>query len=338
MGRLRNLSAAVAVLAGLAGTTAARADVQLLNASYDPTRELYQAINKAFAAKWQKETGERASVRMSHGGSGKQARAVIDGLDADVVTLALAADIDAIASRTGKIPADWQKRLPDNSSPYTSTDRLRRPQGQPEGHQGLGRPGEAGREGHHAEPEDLGRRPLELPRRLGLRPGQVRRRRGQGARVRGRPLQQRAGARHGCPRLDHDLRAARPGRRADRLGKRGLPRAEGVRRRQVRDRRPVREHAGGAAGGAGRRQRRQQGHPQGGRGLHRVPLLAGRPGDRRQELLPAGAPRQADPKDMAQFPKLAMFTVDERFGGWAKAQPTHFADGGVFDQIYKPGQ
>src|SRR3954447_13480046 len=133
MGRLRNLSAAVAVLAGLAGTTAARADVQLLNASYDPTRELYQAINKAFAAKWQKDSGERVSVRMSHGGSGTQARAVIDGLDADVVTLAIAADIDAIASRTGKIPADWQKRLPDNSSPYTSTIVFVVRQGNPQG-------------------------------------------------------------------------------------------------------------------------------------------------------------------------------------------------------------
>src|SRR5689334_13239921 len=133
MRRLRTLSAAAALLAGLACATAARADVQLLNASYDPTRELYQAVNKAFAAKWQKETGERVSVRMSHGGSGTQARAVIDGLDADVVTLALAADIDAIATRTGKIPADWQKRLPDNSSPYTSTIVFVVRQGNPKG-------------------------------------------------------------------------------------------------------------------------------------------------------------------------------------------------------------
>src|SRR5689334_21098516 len=133
MRRLRTLSAAAALLAGLACATAARADVQLLNASYDPTRELYQAINKAFAAKWQKDSGERVSVRMSHGGSGTQARAVIDGLDADVVTLALAADIDAIASRTGKIPADWQKRLPDNSSPYTSTIVFVVRQGNPKG-------------------------------------------------------------------------------------------------------------------------------------------------------------------------------------------------------------
>ena len=93
----------------------------LLNVSYDPTRELYREINPLFAAEWKKATGGAVAIRMSHGGSGAQARAVIAGLDASVVTLALAADIDAIAERTRKIPADWQKRLPDSSSPYTST-------------------------------------------------------------------------------------------------------------------------------------------------------------------------------------------------------------------------
>lgn len=97
------------------------AQTQLLNVSYDPTRELYRDINSLFAADWKKSSGETVTIRMSHGGSGAQARAVIAGIDASVVTLALAADIDAIAERTSKIPADWQKRLPDNSSPYTST-------------------------------------------------------------------------------------------------------------------------------------------------------------------------------------------------------------------------
>jgi sulfate/thiosulfate transport system substrate-binding protein len=103
------------------GASVARADQKLLNVSYDPTRELYKAINPAFIADWKAKTGETIEIQSSHGGSGAQARAVIDGLAADVVTLALAADIDAIASRSGKIPADWQKRLPENSSPYTST-------------------------------------------------------------------------------------------------------------------------------------------------------------------------------------------------------------------------
>jgi sulfate adenylyltransferase subunit 1/sulfate transport system substrate-binding protein len=92
-----------------------------LNVSYDPTRELYKAINPAFAADWKAKTGETIEIQASHGGSGAQARAVIEGLDADVVTLALAADIDAIARKSGKIPVDWQKRRPNNSSPYTST-------------------------------------------------------------------------------------------------------------------------------------------------------------------------------------------------------------------------
>ena len=102
-------------------TERAIAQTSLLNVSYDPTRELYAQINPLFAADWKKKTGQDIAVRMSHGGSGAQARAVIAGLDASVVTLALAADIDAIARQTGKVPPDWQKRLPHNSSPYTST-------------------------------------------------------------------------------------------------------------------------------------------------------------------------------------------------------------------------
>jgi len=100
--------------------TAQAADVKLLNVSYDPTRELYKAYNAAFAAKYKAETGDAVTVDQSHGGSGKQARSVIDGLPADVVTLALAYDIDAIAEK-GIIAKDWQSRLPNNSSPYTST-------------------------------------------------------------------------------------------------------------------------------------------------------------------------------------------------------------------------
>jgi sulfate/thiosulfate transport system substrate-binding protein len=101
--------------------TSAYAQTMLLNVSYDPTRELYQEYNPVFARYWKEKTGESVEIRQSHGGSGKQARSVIDGLDADVVTLALAYDIDAIAERSDKLPADWQKRLPHNSSPYTST-------------------------------------------------------------------------------------------------------------------------------------------------------------------------------------------------------------------------
>src|SRR3954452_8814702 len=93
----------------------------LLNVSYDPTRELYKEINAAFAAYWKGKTGQALDIKQSHGGSGKQARSVIDGLEADVVTLALAGDIDEIAARAKLLPPNWQKRLPNNSTPYTST-------------------------------------------------------------------------------------------------------------------------------------------------------------------------------------------------------------------------
>ncbi len=115
-----NALAAVAVLMLAAGPARAR-DITLLNVSYDPTRELYVEFDKAFAAYWKAKTGDVVTVKQSHGGSGKQARSVIDGLEADVVTLALGADIDALHTKAGLIPADWQKRLPDNSAPYTST-------------------------------------------------------------------------------------------------------------------------------------------------------------------------------------------------------------------------
>jgi len=111
---------ALALVAVLAGSAARAASVSLLNVSYDPTRELYEDYNKAFSAYWKTKGGDVVTVNQSHGGSGKQARSVIDGLEADVVTLALAYDIDALAT-AGLIPAGWQSRLPTNSTPYTST-------------------------------------------------------------------------------------------------------------------------------------------------------------------------------------------------------------------------
>lgn len=101
--------------------SASAADITLLNVSYDPTRELYAEYNKIFAKHWQEKTGDKVTVKQSHGGSGKQARSVIDGLEADVVTLGLAHDIDALAEQAKLVPADWQTRLPNNSTPYTST-------------------------------------------------------------------------------------------------------------------------------------------------------------------------------------------------------------------------
>ncbi len=130
------LAAAAAAALALPGVTAfaqASAPVTLLNVSYDPTRELYVEYNQAFVKHWKARTGQDVTIKQSHGGSGRQARSVIDGLDADVVTLALAGDIDAIHTNGGWLPKDWQKRLPLASSPYTSTIVLVVRQGNPKG-------------------------------------------------------------------------------------------------------------------------------------------------------------------------------------------------------------
>jgi sulfate transport system substrate-binding protein len=121
---MRSKLLALAAVLAVAGCGPAGGDsgaVTLLNASYDPTREFYAEFNAEFSANYRTDDGLTVEVNMSHGGSGKQARAVIDGLDADVLSLALQSDIDVIAQRSGKIPADWRSRLPHNSAPYTST-------------------------------------------------------------------------------------------------------------------------------------------------------------------------------------------------------------------------
>jgi sulfate/thiosulfate transport system substrate-binding protein len=123
---MRRIAAAALLVTGLlalaaCGARSTATTVTLLNVSYDPTREFYDAVNAAFATEWRRQSGGTVVINQSHGGSGKQARAVIDGLEADVVTLGLAYDIDALAQRAGLVPADWQARLPDNSAPYTST-------------------------------------------------------------------------------------------------------------------------------------------------------------------------------------------------------------------------
>src|SRR5262252_8765540 len=112
--------ATAAVITLALSLSAAAKDVQLLNVSYDPTRELYQQINTAFAADWKAKTGDDVTIKQSHGGSSKQARAIIDGLEADVATLGIASDIDALHDNGDLLPADWQARLPQASTPYTS--------------------------------------------------------------------------------------------------------------------------------------------------------------------------------------------------------------------------
>ena len=175
------LGAAIAML----GTTAAAQT--LLNVSYDPTRELYQDFNAAFVKYWKGKTGQTVSIKQSHAGSGGQARAVIDGLEADVVTLALAYDIDAVA-QAGLTTATWQKRLPQNSSPYTSTIVFVVRKGNPKGIKDWGDLARTGNPGDYAESENVGRRALELSRRVGLCAAAAGRDGGQGPPIRRRHL------------------------------------------------------------------------------------------------------------------------------------------------------
>ena len=130
---LVSAAAGTGLLLGAAKVQAAPKPIELLNVSYDPTREFYQEYNQAFARYWKGKTGQDVTIRQSHGGSGAQARSVIDGVDADVVTLALSADIDAISQKSGLLPPNWQGRFPHNSSPYTSTIVLLVRKGNPKG-------------------------------------------------------------------------------------------------------------------------------------------------------------------------------------------------------------
>jgi sulfate transport system substrate-binding protein len=142
--KTRFLSAASMVLMLLAGSYAQAKDVTILNASYDPTREFYDEYNKVFVKHWKAKTGDNLTVNQSHGGGGKQTRAIIDGLEADVATLALSYDIDQLNKKANLIPADWQSRLPNNSSPYLSTMVFLVRKGNPQGIKDwvdLGRPG-----------------------------------------------------------------------------------------------------------------------------------------------------------------------------------------------------
>ena len=187
------LAALAAVTVSLAAIAPAQAQQQtLLNVSYDPTRELYRAIDDAFAKQYKDKAGVELTIRQSHGGSGRQARSVIDGLEADVVTLALAYDIDAIADR-GLLPENWQARLPQNSSPYTSTIVFLVRKGNPKQIKDWD---DLVRTACRSspQPQDFRRRALELPGGLGLRAREERRQRGQGQGLCRRAAQARAGA------------------------------------------------------------------------------------------------------------------------------------------------
>ena len=256
------------------------------------------------------------------------------------MTLALAYDIDQIADKGELLPANWQSRLPDNSSPYTSTIVFLVRKGNPKDIKDWGDLVQARRRGDHAEPEDLGRRALELPRGLGLGAAAARRQRRDGAGSSStQALQERAGARLRRARLDHHLRRARHRRRADRLGERGLARDQGARPGQVRDRRARR-----SASWPSRRWRWSTRSPTStgrravARGLPRVPLHRRRARRSWPRTSTGRATRPWRPSTRAVPQGQRCSRSNDVFGGWKKAHETHFADGGVFDQIYQPGR
>ena len=329
--------AAVVVLAATAAATAASADVTLLNVSYDPTRELYKAINAAFAADWKAKTGETVTIQNSHGGSGAQARAVIDGLQADVVTLALSADIDAIAAKTGKIPADWQTRLPNNSAPYTSTIVFLVRKGNPKGIRDWSDLAKPGVSVITPNPKTSGgaRWNYLAAWSYGLKTFD-----GDEAKTRDFV----AAIYKNAPVLDTGARGS-----TITFAQRGLGdvliawendaflASEEFGKNQfdivapslsILAEPPVSLVDGNVDAKGARKVAEAY--------LQFLYSPAAQAIIAKAYFRPAH-PEFADPEDLKRFPKLDLVTVDGVFGGWKKAQATHFADGGVFDQIQKAG-
>jgi sulfate transport system substrate-binding protein len=320
---------------GLSGQAAPKA-VTLLHVSYDPTRELYQDVNTAFATFWKGKTGQDVTIQQSHGGSGKQARAVIDGLKADVVTLALAYDVDAIEDR-GLIAKGWQSRLPDNASPYTSTIVLLVRKGNPKqvkDWDDLARPGVSV---ITPNPKTSGGARWNYLAAWGYA---LQRWNGDEAKAR----EFVAKLYRNVPVLDSGARGA-----TTTFVERGIgdvfiaweneallavkQLGEGkfeivYPSRSILAEPPVavvdkvvdRRGTRAVAQAYLEFLYSEQGQDVAGRNYYRP-------------RSPAVAAKYA-----TQFPKLTLFTIDEVFGGWRKAQAAHFADGGIFDQIYQPGK
>ena len=317
--------------------TAQAADITLLNVSYDPTRELYKDINTAFAAQWKAKTGDTVTINQSHGGSGAQSRAVIDGLDADVVTLALAYDIDAISQKSGLLPANWQSRLPQNSTPYTSTIVFLVRKGNPwhiKDWSDLIKPGV-----HVITPNPKtsgGARWAYLAAwAYALKaPG-------------GNPDKAKAFVaalyKH-VPVLDTGARGS-----TTTFVQRGI--GDVLLSWENEAHLALKEEGG---------DKFQIVYPSNSILAEPPVAVVDKNADRHGARKVAEAylqflyTKQAQeieaknfyrPRDQAvlaahaaDFPNIPLFTIDDLFGGWKKAQDTHFADGGVFDQIYKPGQ
>ena len=326
------LTLALALGAGVATAE----DVELLNVSYDPTRELYEEYNPAFAAHWKEKTGDTVTINQSHGGSGKQARAVVDGLEADVVTLALAADIDAVAAK-GLLPADWQQQRAHNSSPYTSTIVFLVRKGNPKGIKDWGDIVKPGVVVVTPNPKTSGGARWNYLAAWGYA---LRQPSGNADKAREFVTQLFRNA----PVLDTGARGA-----LTTFAERGIGDVfiswENEALLSIKELGPDKFEIVVPSLSI----------------LAEPPVaLVDRNVDRKgtrtvalayleflytpeaQELIARHYYRPTDKavaqKYAKQFPAVKLFTIDEMFGGWAKAQATHFADGGVFDQIYAPAR
>jgi sulfate transport system substrate-binding protein len=313
------------------------ADTTLLNVSYDPTRELYKEFNAAFAEHWKAETGETVTVQMSHGGSGKQARAVIDGLDADIVTLALEADIDAIARESGKIPADWRKRLPHNSAPYTSTIVFLVRKGNPKGIADWGDLVKDGVEVITPNPKTSGGARWNYLAAWAWADKEFA---GDEAKVRnyvgelyGHVPVLDTGARGSTTTFAQrgigDVLLAWENEAFLALEELGPDQFEiVVPSLSIRAEPPVAVVDGNVEAKGTRDAAEAY--------LDYLYSPAGQTLAAQHFYRPA-EPDAVDPALLQRFPDVSLVGIDDPlFGGWARAQPTHFGDGGVFDQIYKP--
>jgi sulfate/thiosulfate-binding protein len=335
--RVRVLAIIGALFSGmlLFGAMPARAaNITLLNVSYDPTRELYQDFNKAFAVDWKKKTGDDVTINQSHGGSGKQARSVIDGIDADVVTLALAYDIDALAEKK-LLPADWAKHFPNASTPYTSTIVFLVRKGNPKGIKDWDDLAKPGNSMIVANPKTSGGARWAYLAAYGYA---LKKNNGDDAKAREFITR----VYKNVPVLDSGARGAT------------VTFAE----RGVGDVLLSWENEADLAKKEFGADKFDIVYPPSSilaeppvavvdkvvdkRGTRKVAeaYLQYLYSDEGQEIAARNFYRPRSPavaaRHAAQFPKLALFTIDDVFGGWTKAQKTHFVDGGVFDQIYQP--
>ena len=326
----------MAAVALVVAIVPARAERSMLNASYDPTRELYQQFNPVFAKAWKEKTGEDLNIRMSHGGSGKQARPVIDGLAADVVTLALAYDIDEIAAKAGLMPADWQKRLPNNSSPYTSTIVFLVRKGNPKGIKDWGDLAKPGIAVITPNPKTSGGARWNFLAAWGYA---LRNAGGDEAKAK----EFVSAMFKNVPVLDTGARGSTTTFVQRKLGDVLITWENEA--FLARDEFPSDELqmvvpslsilAEPPVALVDRNVDRN-----GTRDVAQAYLeaLYSPDGQRlaAKHFYRPVKPEYADPADLARFPKLEMITVDGAFGGWGAAQAKFFADGGVFDQIYAP--